>query len=145
MTSHLCLPARSRATIDVAGPILPILIRVPALRPPGRAGGWPPVRARRRRLRKEVRLAGLTLMSVLPASLLLLTLGGARPVARPAVSQATGVPAAPARAVESCRVSLSFEPTGDPAPRAALVSVPVVFPGYLLPGDGHEESAHARR
>ena len=81
MTTTLELAGRTRMTSDVARPIVPILIQVPNLRAPGRRPG--PTR-RRRRLRKEVRVAGLTMMSVLPVGFLLLALGGAQPAERPA-------------------------------------------------------------
>jgi hypothetical protein len=146
MTSTLELSARSRMTSDVARPVVPILIQVPNLTAPGRRPG--PSR-RRRRLRKEVRVAGLTMMSVLPAGLLLLALGGAHPAERPAPALVR----APIRAVaELARVSTLAPVDADVAPAASLdettvaaAPVPVVFHDYLLPVDGPEEPDHAGR
>ena len=138
MTAIRQLPARLRTTTEVARPIVPILIQVPALTPSARGLGRP--RTRRRRLRKEVRVVGLTMMSLLPVSFLLLTLGGARPADRSTIS-AVPVPSYHQARNAAPRVSLTFEPASPVfAPKA---SIPVVFPGYLLPVDGPEESAHA--
>ncbi len=139
MTTISGLPAKLRTTSDVARPMMPILIQVPALsrssRRPGRC------RVSRRRLRREVRYAGLTMMSLMPMAMLFLMLGGARPADRPMVVAAAlgvndlggGVPAS------SPRVTLLFEPS------APAESHPVIFPGYLLPVDGPEDPVHAGR
>jgi hypothetical protein len=139
MTTTLELAARSRSWTDVERPVVPILIQVPALTASSRRMCRPVVR--RRRLRKEVRVAGLTMMSMLPLTLLFLTLGGAGPTDRPAMAIIERLPAVPVRAEVIADVVLTFdtERTG-PAPTA---TVPVVFPGYLLPVDGLEEPAHA--
>ena len=118
--------------------MMPILIQVPTLTPSTRGASRP--RTRRRRLRKEVRFAGLTMMSVMPVGFLLMILGGARPETRPTRSVAPLSANHEARNSEP-RVTLTFEPVNPhPLQRA---SVPVMFPGYLLPVDGPEESAHA--
>jgi hypothetical protein len=88
----------------------------------------------RRRLRREVRLAGYLMICLLtliwlPRALLFRSEGSA-------VEARSGRIAAPAPAI-----SISIEPAVL-APYADAES-PVVFPGYLLPDDGCEEPAHA--
>jgi hypothetical protein len=121
---------------------VPILIQVPNLRASARRSS--PAR-RRRRLRKEVRVAGLTMMSVLPVGFLLLALGGAQPAPRSVKAAAPApAPVAPARTVEANRdasVSLADAPIAS----VAAAPVPVVFHDYLLPVDGPEEPDHAGR
>jgi hypothetical protein len=138
MTTTRDLPCRMRTPSDVVRPMLPILIQVPALTSSTRGPGRP--RTRRRRLRKEVRFAGLTMMSILPVGLLLVTLGGARPADRPIAPIAALTPHSEAR-YAAPRVSLTFEPANPVLVPKAFV--PVEFPGYLLPVDGPEEPAHA--
>ena len=136
MTKTSGLPAKLRTTTDVARPMMPILIQVPAL---SRSTRRP--RTSRRRLRREVRYAGLALMSLMPLGVLFLMLGGARPADRPMVVAAAlgvndlggGLPAS------SPRITLLFDPT------APAETVPVNFPGYLLPVDGPEDPVHAGR
>jgi hypothetical protein len=85
----------------------------------------------------------MMMMSVLTVGMLLLMLGGARPVDRlkaTAVAKVSVVDADDERDLSS-RVTLTFEPVSTNV--AANASVPVVFPGYLLPVDGSEESVHA--
>lgn len=149
MTTTLELAGRSRTTSDVARPIVPILIQVPNLRAPGRRPG--PAR-RRRRLRKEVRVAGLTMMSVLPVGFLLLALGGAQPVERPARWSAPRRAEVVRIASAIARVAPAPEPAAAPDVSAALsdapiasAPAPVVFRDYLLPVDGSEEPDHAGR
>jgi hypothetical protein len=132
MTTTLELAGRSRMTSDVARPIVPILIQVPNLRAAGRRPG--PAR-RRRRLRKEVRVAGLTMMSVLPVGFLLLALGGAQPVGRSARG-------ADPRGIETPRLATAYARADAPV---ASAPTPVVFRDYLLPVDGPEELDHAGR
>jgi hypothetical protein len=132
MTTTLELAGRSRTTSHVARSAVPILIQVPNMRATGRRPG--PAR-RRRRLRKEVRFAGLTMMSVLPVGFLLLALGGAQPIER--------------RAGASTRPEAEVVRVASAAPLAevsvAATRVPVVFHDYLLPVDGPEEAEHAGR
>jgi hypothetical protein len=136
MTTTLELAGRRRTTSDVAGPIVPILIQVPSLRGTSRRPG--PVR-RRRRLRKEVRYAGLTMMSVLPVGFLLLALGGAQPIERPARAASPVTTPAKARAPrEAEAVRIASAASLDESPTASA-PVPVVFRDYLLPVDGPEE------
>jgi len=138
MTITRELPDRLRTASHVVHRMLPILIQVPALTPSTAGAGRN--RTRRRRLRKEVRVAGLTMMSVLPVGFLLLTLGGARLADRPAKAVAAFATSHVGRDA-SPRVSLAFEPTSPE--RVSKASAPVVFPGYLLPVDDPEELAHA--
>jgi hypothetical protein len=131
MTTTLELAGRSRMPSDVGRAVVPILIQVPNMT----AHGHRPVPARRRRrLRKEVRFAGLTMMSVLPVGFLLLALGGAQPVERPARGATRGD--------ELARVA-SAAPLAEAS--VASARVPVVFHDYLLPVDGPEEAEHAGR
>ncbi len=143
MTTTLELAGRRRTTSDAAGPIVPILIQVPSLRSTARR---PSPARRRRRLRKEVRFAGLTMMSVLPVGFLLLALGGSlRPVGRPAGADPRGIEAprlASASALAEVPVASAFPLEEAPV---ASVPAPVVFRDYLLPGDGPEELDHAGR
>jgi hypothetical protein len=146
MTTTLELAGRSRMTTDVARPNMPILIQVPSLRAPDRRRPGPA--RRRRRLRKEVRFAGLTMMSVLPAGLLLLALGGAHPAERPLRAS---TPAVVALADASAAPALPMPVPGasDEIPQAeapaAVATDAVVFHDYLLPVDGPEEPDHAGR
>jgi hypothetical protein len=149
MTTNQELCPRSETTSDVARPIMPILIQVPALRAPLPRPAR--VRTRRRRLRKEVRVAGLTMMSVLPVGLLLLALGGAQPVERPLPEQ---VSTAPQKASNVIRRDAANPPllaiatpnveASAPSPSASTC-VPVVFRGYLLPAEGPEEPEYEGR
>jgi hypothetical protein len=129
-------PARSASC-----PIAPVLIQVPAL--PCSARGRRssrPVR-RRRRLRREVRIAGSALLLGLPLAAAALMLGGARSSAltpdegptRPATAGAEGPP------VVSIAMPIDPEP-----PASVRESVPPVqLPDYVLPDDGSEEATHA--
>ncbi len=132
MTTTLELAGRSRTTSDAARSVVPILIQVPKMKAAGRRPG--PAR-RRRRLRKEVRFAGLTMMSVLPVGFLLLALGGAQPIERKAGASMRPEP-------EVIRIA-SAAPLDEVS--IASAHVPVVFHDYLLPVDGPEEAEHAGR
>ncbi len=132
MTTTLELAGRTRTTSDVARSVVPILIQVPNMKASGRRPG--PAR-RRRRLRKEVRFAGLTMMSVLPAGFLLLALGGAQPIERRAGASTGPEP----EVVQVASAAVLDEVS------TASIRVPVVFHDYLLPVDGPEEAEHAGR
>jgi hypothetical protein len=147
----------------------PVLILVPHVRPSsthcssfaGSTAASPRlsgVRRPRRRLRRQVRVAGYTLLGLLP---LLLAWnhwtdaqaiqhpgsrlpsppshrfggeapdGGTEPGAWNSASTATTSPTP---------VSLSIEPVGTAVD--SDTETPVVFPGYLLPDDHHEEPVH---
>jgi len=148
----------------------PVLILVPHVRPSstqclsfaGRPTAASPrprgVRRPRRRLRRQVRVAGYTLLGLLPlllawsrwtdaqsirhpwSRLLLLPShrsgreapdGGTEPGAWNSASAVTTSPAP---------VLLSIEPVGTAVD--SDTETPVVFPGYLLPDDHHEEPVH---
>jgi hypothetical protein len=149
MTTNQELCPRSRTTSDVAHPVMPILIQVPALRAPVQRTR--PVRTRRRRLRKEVRVAGLTMMSVLPVGFLLLALGGAQPIERPMPQQAVSAPQKASNEIRRDTANPPLLAVASPALetsaayQSATTSVPVVFRGYLLPADGPEEPEYEGR
>ncbi len=164
------MPAES---MPLAGPGFshpaPVLILVPHVRPSS-TRHWKPagftavsprpreVRRPRRRIRRQVRVAGYALLGLLPLLLAwshwtsalsshhpgshLLSLpwhrsegevaeDETRPGAWNSAAAATAFPA---------RVLLSIEPLGTAAD--SDTETPVVFPGYLLPDDHHEEPAH---
>src|SRR5271166_5332677 len=150
----------------------PVLILVPHVRPnstgrlklAGATATTPrlrQVRRPRRRLRRQVRVAGYTLLGLLPlllawshwtdarsiqhpgSRLLLLPShrhrsgraapdGGTKPEAWNSASAAATTSLAP--------VLLSIEPVGTAVD--SDTETPVVFPGYLLPDDHHEEPVH---
>ncbi|MGO9810275.1 MAG: hypothetical protein ACLP53_05735 [Isosphaeraceae bacterium] len=148
----------------------PVLILVPHVRPSsthslsfaGSTAASPRlwgVRRPRRRLRRQVRVAGYTLLGLLPlllawsrwtdaqsvrhpgSRLLLLPShrsgreapdGGTDPEAWNSASAAVTTSPAP--------VLLSIEPVGTAVD--SDTETPVVFPGYLLPDDHHEEPVH---
>jgi hypothetical protein len=144
MTTNQDLCPRLRTTSDVVRPAVPILIQVPTLRASARR--LAPVRTRRRRLRKEVRVAGLTMMSVLPVGFLLLALGGAQPVDRPLSASLAKVSSESRRDAAIPPVLAVAAPgTETVAPVAVPTCVPVVFRGYLLPADGPEEPEYEGR
>jgi hypothetical protein len=128
---------------------VPVLIEVPALRParprPGHSRRRPPSGPGRRRLRREIRVAGYALLSVLPLALASASLLGGRQAAVfgavRAAARGGSVGSDLARALAPPAISITIEPAGLSAP--AEPEPPVVFPGYLLPDDGPEESAHA--
>jgi hypothetical protein len=146
-----------------AGPSapIPVLIRVPELRVDrdrpqgyGRASEILPRpgfrRPLKRRLRRVVKLTASALVVVLGLGLawqVLVPLGPAR-LPAPILSWGWSrwAHAEPARSVTAPTppplptVRLSIEPVGVTADAEA--EAPVVFPGYLLPEDNHEESAH---
>jgi hypothetical protein len=148
---------------------LPLLIQVPLVapvRPLLRSQQHAPVMLRtmgprrvKRRLRRKVRLAGLALLGFLPLPLALaLTPGTSNRPPCPASSRVSSILTSsengdkPTRAREARRwispsetsspppVLLSIEPIGTTVDSETETSV--VFPGYLLPDDSHEELAH---
>ncbi len=94
--------------------------------------------------RREVRVAGYTLLTALPLAFASALLLGGRSTA---LLGSVG-PAAPVARVSSDMaatyhppvISITIEPAGLTPVEA---EPPVVFPGYLLPDDGPEEQAHA--
>ena len=152
MLEQLTLKAPEvEAGAEPTGPIIPVLIRVPSLDPTTGARRRPPIR--RRRLRREVRMAGSLLIMATPLAWALMMMGGRDP------EPLAGVPARligieglgtsvdeSARNPAIARPSTSLGPetaatVGPASPRATWG--PVVLPGYLLPMDGNEEPAHA--
>jgi hypothetical protein len=142
-------PRPLRAATQAA---LPILIEIPLLHESLQSQVRKTVRARprstvgrpRRRLRREVRIAGYgvllmgTLAWVSPALRGVLPMLGSTSDGAVASRGVLGA----AQVVESRpTVSISIEPAAL-APYAEAES-PVVFPGYLLPDDSGEEPAHA--
>ncbi|WP_154673637.1 hypothetical protein [Singulisphaera acidiphila] len=103
--------------------------------------------ARRRRLRREVRMAGYTLLMASPLLLASLLLWGGRPTvsmasARPPVVEARDCDAKDlAASSRPPAISISIEPYAL-TPYEEVES-PVVLPGYLLPDDGCEDTHHA--
>jgi hypothetical protein len=133
----------------------PLLIQVPAVRPVTRRARRPSASATarvrasslpyariqpRRRLRREVRVAGSALLVVVTLALAAILLGRApgKPVAREDSGRAPI-----ATALRPPTVSISIEPTFQVPVALPEPEPPVVLPGYLLPDDGVEEPGHA--
>jgi hypothetical protein len=138
-------------------PVPVLLIQVPLLAPRVRPARRPsvaatervrahgasplPGRTRRRRLRREVRMAGYVLATAFPLALALALLRGAPAVGRdgsgpgprPPVAAEIGPPGV-SITLDPDALNPQFEPEST-----------VVLPGYLLPdeGEGAEEPAHA--
>jgi hypothetical protein len=134
-TSNLLITTRPRAF-----EALPVLISIPNLATSGR-GARPKVR--RRRLRREVRVAGYVLLAILPASMALVAFGGERPP-----TMAAGLTVE--RRGDSADHSIAPRPTPSISleplePMVVTVhrelEAPVILPGYLLPADTSEESS----
>ena len=136
-TSNLLTPTRPRPA-----EALPVLISIPNLATSARG---PRPRARRRRLRREVRVAAYVLLAILPASMALVAFGGER------------LPTMAAGLTVECRdasASTSAETTSRPAAVISLeplepvvvtvhqdLDAPVILRGDLLPADTPEESS----
>lgn len=131
-TTRLPIPARRRAARAV-----PILIQIPDLAG-SRAAGRP---VRRRRLRREVRVAGYALLGLLPIWLAIATLGGDR-LPRLAASSRTAAAEADSGSIrEVPTVSLSLEPMSS---GPIDLEAPVVLPVLLQPVAPTEEDADGR-
>ena len=168
MSRTEALPAKWISPIDPGISTIPLLIQVPrysshpvrgkphlqahamSMSPGGRT-------RRRRRLRREVRLTGYTVLAMVPLLLALwswpvnrpIRLSGAHLLSIPYPSgELRGLPVqgdtelwASAEALRPVPpVLLSVEPFGTNGD--ADGETPVVFPGYLLPDDTREEPAH---
>jgi hypothetical protein len=127
-------------------PIGPVLIQVPALpgstaRTPIRPSGRTTTR-RRRRLRRELRVAGSALLLVAPLAWAALFLfgGDTEPVGVPA--RLVGIEGF-ASAEELPRLVIPIVPMVTVPPPARDAKGPVVLPNYVLPDDGFEEPTHA--
>jgi len=147
----------------------PVLIQVPHVRPNPTRGlhsvrhAETTLRPRgapqpRRRLRREVRVAGYTLLALFPLVLALSHWNDPRSIPHSATrllslpshrSQREAVDggadrgawiSASAVTFPPAQVLLSIEPVGTAVDCDA--ETPVVFPGYLLPDDHHEEPVH---
>jgi hypothetical protein len=139
-------PADECARLDAIG--VPLLISVPSLASPARAPRSRRLNAvappRRRRIRREIRAACIAAAATLPIAFGAFLLLGDR-VGKPL----TGLSGLPRDSVavgietvqQSPAITISIDPTVFATP--AEGEQPVVFPGYLLPDDGPEESAHA--
>ena len=127
-------PARRRSA-----PV-PVLIAIPAVSLNTRA---PRGRVRRRRLRREVRVAGYALLILLPITMALATLASdRRALARPGSLEGDDAPLA--QVASSVRleapISLSSDeltPPAEPAP-----AVRVFLPGVVVPVEASEEPSH---
>jgi hypothetical protein len=130
----------------------PPLIQVPryqtvrrARRPSARATAWMREQYRvggqvtpRRRLRREIRLAGAALLLIAPLTFALILLAHPRGLAMASRPESTSTPD---RSIRPPAISLMIE-----APHLGFrtdVEPPVVLPGYVLPDDGAEEPVHA--
>lgn len=132
---------------DTPSPIGPILIEVPALGPDLQAGRTAHRRTgvtrRRRRLRREVRMAGSALMVVMPLTWVLFTFCGSQPEPPAVQPRLMGVEGVPASFLAVDQVPW-VRPVGERATTQACDDqTPVVLPGYVLPEEGCEEPAHA--
>jgi hypothetical protein len=132
-TSNLLTPTRPRPS-----QALPVLISIPNLATTSR--GHRP-RTRRRRLRREVRVAGYFLLAILPASMAFVAFAGER---LPTLAAGLTVERRATSAEPALRPAavISLEPL-----EPVIVNVrrgleaPVILPGYLLPADTPEESS----
>jgi len=127
---------------DLSAALGPVLIQVPVLAARLRAEPRPR-RAiqRRRRLRREVRLAGSAALLGLPLAAAALMLGGARSSARPPDGAPGFRAAAVIEAPPMVSIAMPIESEAS-APLRDLIP-PVQLPDYVLPDDGTEETAHA--
>lgn len=125
-------PARRRTSA------LPVLISIPNLAQPSRN---PRVRVRRRRLRREVRVAGYLLLILLPLSMALATFAGDR---RPFQTSAELVVEPPVTRVASIELQAPISITTlepSTADDRQPVDEPVVLPALSLPVVAPEESS----
>lgn len=131
MTQTLETPTMLSPTRRRPRPALPVLIRIPTLAPSGASRRRTP----RRRLRREVRVAALALLSILPLTLSIFALAGDRVIPRAAPvaadGEALGRPGAPS-------ITISLEPV---VTVRRDLETPVFLPGYLLPVEAAEESS----
>ncbi len=130
-------PARRRAL-----PTAPVLIRIPALSS-ATIGEVRQREVHRRRLRREVRVAGCWLLALIPPSVACATWGGTRShspllaVNSPDLaSPASGASESPQR-----RITLSLVPVLAVQPHEIAESS-VFLSGQLLPTDASEEPTH---
>lgn len=129
-------PARRRAL-----PAAPVLIRVPAIAPATIGAGR--TRVVRRRLRREVRVAGFWLLALIPPAVACATWGGGRPAVLLSLrGPAEATPADPIEAPPAAvALSLSLEPVLAAQPAEAS-GASVFLTGQLVPVDSPEEPMH---
>jgi hypothetical protein len=134
-------------------PVVPILIQVPALpalmspsaRPSLRVRAATSPHRRRRRLRREVRVAAYAMMLAAPLVSAPLWIWGEWSSTAPRAARPEPACAADGKDLAVAHhppvISISIEPATGVT--GAEAEPPVVFPGYLLPDDDSEEPAHA--
>ena len=122
-------------------PAAPVLIRVPAVSAATIGCARTPLR--RRRLRREVRVAGYLFMALLPPAVACATWGGSRTPLLLAVNSPDRVVDALTCPLDTAppQISLRIEPVALAQPREA-VECPVFLSGQFLPLDAPEEVAH---
>ena len=130
-------PARRRTL-----PAAPVLIRLPALSHATIGNGSGPIR-RRRRLRREFRIAGCWLLALIPTAVVGASWGGGRAPVLLAVHAPAQAPEAGAGLADESRpcISLSIAPVLAVQP-AEAVECSVFLSGQLLPADAPEEVVH---
>jgi hypothetical protein len=127
----------AKGTNESALPVLPILIRVPAVstRPLSSAESARR-KGRRRRLRREVRMAGTVLLLGLPLSWTILSIPWNRPATASAPKRGAAMPSAELAAADTPPlIELTLEPAAPVVP-ARDPQPPVALPGYVIPDDG---------
>lgn len=169
------LPTRMTIRTERSVPSsLSILIEVPEVRLPevlrdrtymnGRQHGWRSVpRPRRRRLRREVRLAGCALLVFLPlaGTCMLGWQSVSNQLRAASIVDATASPrywlnvrhrdqrnpACPVESTDAGSIDVPSEVVLSVEPAVVTPDsdreVPVIFPGYVLPDDSLEDSSHA--
>ena len=131
-TSHPT-PTRRRASAP-----LPVLISIPNL---ATASRKPQAATRRRRLRREVRVAGYALLAILPPSMAFLAFGGDG--RSPLSASLAAEPRATSTEADARRAPvISLAPLEPVITLQRDLNTPVILPGYLLPADTPEESSN---
>jgi hypothetical protein len=125
-------PARRRPSAA-----LPVLISIPKIAVDVRS---PRPRARRRRLRREVRVVGYAMLVVFPLSMAWAVLGGDK---RPAEASSLVVdrPGTWGEAANAQAHVISIAPPEPVVTVQREAETPVSLPGFLLPADPVEESS----
>jgi hypothetical protein len=129
-------PARRRPSAP-----LPVLITIPTLASSPRA---PKTRVRRRRLRREVRVAGYFLLILMPLSMAFATLAGDRRpylTSNPVAVQVEPSEPPPAVSLSPLEPIVVNERQVDEPVNLRQADEPVILPGLLLPVDAPEESS----
>jgi hypothetical protein len=119
-------PARRRSAP------LPVLISIPTLETASQPRR---VRVRRRRLRREVRVAGYALLILMPLSMAFATFTGDK---RPFL---TASPLPEHAETADPQTSISLSPLEPIVAADRQADEPVILPGLLLPVDASEESS----